>query len=149
MFIGLLLKTWQLLKATMHFRMGWVVFLPEASFDPRLMSLPASVCVNVCVCLSVCVSVNPELARAITHHAFKLEPSNLDNRCKTTWLRYLLFKWRLTLTFRVKFNLRSQIYHNSPPIQARTTKFWQKMQTSMPMVLIVLGAIGRDFHDQV
>ena len=65
------------------------IFLPEASFGLRVLSLPASVC--LCVCLSVCVSVNPELVRAINHHAFKLEPPNLDKRCKTTWLRSLLF----------------------------------------------------------
>ena len=64
-------------------------FLPEASFGLRVLSLPASVC--LCVCLSVCVSVNPELVRAINHDAFKLEPPNLDKRCKTTWLRSLLF----------------------------------------------------------
>ena len=44
-----------------------------------------------CVCLSACVSVNPEFVRAINHHAFKLEPLNLDKMCKTTWLRSLLF----------------------------------------------------------
>ena len=68
---------------------GAFPFLPEASFGLRVLSLPASVC--LCVCLSVCVSVNPELVRAINHHAFKLEPPNLDKRCKTTWLRSLLF----------------------------------------------------------
>ena len=46
---------------------------------------------SVCVCPSVCVSVNPELVCTINHHAFKLEPLNLDKRCKTTWLRSLLF----------------------------------------------------------
>ena len=48
--------------------------------------------------LSLPVSVNPELARTITHHAFKLEP----------WW------WggggELTLTFKVKFDLKCQIY---------------------------------------
>ena len=64
-------------------------FLPAASFGLQVLSLPASVC--LCVCLSVCVSVNPELVRTINHHVFKLEPPNLDKRCKTIWLRSLLF----------------------------------------------------------
>ena len=68
--------------------------------------LRLSVC--VCVCPSVCVSVKPELVQAITHHAFKLEPPNLDKICTTTWLRSLLFGGRLTLTFKVKFNLRNK-----------------------------------------
>ena len=59
-------------------------FLPEASFGLRVLSLPASVC--LCVCPST-----PELVRTITHHAFKLEPPNLNKRCKTTGLRSLLF----------------------------------------------------------
>ena len=70
-------------------------FLPEASFGLRVLSLPASVC--LCVCLSVCVSVNPEIVRAINHHAFKLEPPNLDKRCKITWLRSLLFLMAIDL----------------------------------------------------
>ena len=32
-----------------------------------------------------------ELVRAITHHPFKLGPPNLDQRCKISWLRSLLF----------------------------------------------------------
>ena len=35
-----------------------------------------------------------ELVREITHHPFKLGPPNLDQRCKTPWLRSLLF-WGL------------------------------------------------------
>ena len=61
------------------------LFLPEASFGLRVLSLPAS----VCVCLSVCLCVNHEFVRAITLHPFKLESPNLEHRCKTPWLRSL------------------------------------------------------------
>ena len=48
-----------------------------------------------CHCLqlsvSVCWCVNSELVCAITHHSFKLQSPNLDHRCKTHWLRSLLF----------------------------------------------------------
>ena len=61
-------------------------------------------CLCLCVCVPVCVCV-----RTITHHPFKLGSPNLYWRCKTTWLRSLLFCERLALTFKVKFNLRVKI----------------------------------------
>ena len=39
----------------------------------------------------VCVCVNAEPVRAVTHHALKLEPTQLDNRCRTIWLSFLFF----------------------------------------------------------
>ena len=48
--------------------------------------------INLSVC--VCVSVNHELVRAINFHLFKLETPNLDQKCKTPWLKYRLF-WQL------------------------------------------------------
>ena len=88
-----------------------VKFLSEASFGLWLLLLPVSVSVCVSVCLSVCVSVNPELVRTITHYTFKLEPPNLDKRCKTTWLMSLLlglggdWPWpsRSNLTWKAQF----------------------------------------------
>ena len=47
--------------------------------------------VCVCICVCVCVSVNHEFVRAIIHQPFKLGSPNLDQRCKRTWLRSLLF----------------------------------------------------------
>ena len=63
----------------------WQFFLPEASFGLQILSLPASVCPYVCVC------VNHELVCMITHCPLKLGSPNLDQRCKTPWLRSLLF----------------------------------------------------------
>ena len=56
-------------------------FIPEASFGLQLLPLLPSVC--------VCVS--DELVCTTTHHPFKLGSSNMDQRCKTPWLRSLLF----------------------------------------------------------
>ena len=69
----------------------------------------ACICVCVCVCpfgsLSVpCPCVNHELVCVITRDLFKLGSPNLDQRCKTPWLRSLLFWGQWTLTFKVKFN---------------------------------------------
>ena len=59
---------------------GALMLLPEASFGLRVLSLPLSV--GPSVTKFVC---------AITHHPFKLGSPNLDQRCKTPWLRSLLF----------------------------------------------------------
>ena len=76
-----------------------------------------------CRCLrpSVCPSII-KFVRAITHHPFKLGSPNLDYRCKTPWLRSLLFfcfvlyyyyfflGGQSILTFKVKFNLKVKIW---------------------------------------
>ena len=79
-------------------------FLHEASFGLRVLSLP----VSVCVCVCECVGLNPELVCPITYHLFKLGSPNLDWRFKTLWLISLFMEWRLTLTFKVKFNFKCQ-----------------------------------------
>ena len=66
--------------------------------------------VVACVCLCMCACVNPEFVGAITCHLFKLESSNWDQKCKTPWLRSLLFLGWLTLTFKVKLNLKFKMY---------------------------------------
>ena len=81
-------------------------FYPRPVLAFRVLSLPAC----VCVCLSVCLSVNHLFVRAITRDPFKLSSPNLDRRCKRPWLRSLFFVDWSTLTFKVKFNLKVQIY---------------------------------------
>ena len=65
-----------------------------ASFYPR----PVLV-FGYCRCLrrSVCVGVNHGFVHAITCHLFKLESPNLNQKCKTPWLRSLLFCWVIVL----------------------------------------------------
>ena len=77
-----------------------VMFLPEASFGLRVLSLP----------VSVCVCINHGLVRTITHHSFKLESPNLEQRRKRPWLRCLCFLGWSILTFKVKFNLKVKFY---------------------------------------
>ena len=43
----------------------------------------------VCVSLCLCVCINHGLVHTITHHSFKLESPNLEQRCKRPWLRSL------------------------------------------------------------
>ena len=92
---------------------NWAVgdtFLPEASYGLRVLSLPASVCVCVCacVCMCVCVSVNHQFVRTITCHPLKLQSPNLDQKCKTPWLRSLLFLGFIDLDLQGQIELKSQ-----------------------------------------
>ena len=48
-------------------------------------------CVCVCVCLCVCLCVNHEFVPGITLQPSKLESPHLEHRCKTPWLRSILF----------------------------------------------------------
>ena len=62
-------------------QLGWnqnTNFLPEASIGLRVLSSPGFVC--------VCVSVN-FFVRAITHHTFQLESSNLDPKIQQILLK--------------------------------------------------------------
>ena len=79
-----------------HYLWSPLPFLPEAKI--------VTACVCVCVCLSVCLSTPNHCV------SVKPEPLNLNKICKTTWLRSLLIRGWLTMTFRVKFNFWRQIY---------------------------------------
>ena len=84
-----------------------IVFLPEASFGLRVLSLPASVCVPLCVSVfSLCV--NQLLLSAITREPFKLGSPNLKHMCKRPWLRSLLFWWVIDLYIQGQIYLQSQ-----------------------------------------
>ena len=99
----------------------------------------------VCVCVSVCVWVNHLLVRAITRDPYKLGSPNLDQRCKTPLLRTLWVWWtdrpwlsRSNLTWKFKFTpFWACPHHNSPPIQARITKFGPEMQNILVKIPIV------------
>ena len=81
--------------------------------------------------------VNHLLVQLITHDPIKWESPNLDQRCKRHWLRSLLFCGIITLTFKVKFNLKPKFtpfracpHHKSSPIQARIAKFGPEVQSA-------------------
>ena len=58
--------------------------------------------VDACVCVST-----PKLVCVITPHPFKLEPTNLDKRYKTPWLRSLLFWGSIDLDFQGQISDKS------------------------------------------
>ena len=64
----------------------WVNFYPRP-----VLAFGYCRCLRLSVCVCVRPCVNHELVRAITCHPFKLESPNLDHKCKTPWLRSLLF----------------------------------------------------------
>ena len=100
------------------------VLLPEASFGLWVLSLPTSVCLCVCVC------GNHELVRVITRdHPFKLGSPNLDQRCKTTWLRSLLFYRTIDLDLQGQIELQNQ---NLPHFELVHAITHQKLKLQFP-----------------
>ena len=91
-------KTSPILTQIGHYR---TIGRSQLSNPSDLPCYPRTVCWPVCVYTSV----------TITCHPFKLESPNVDQKCKTPWLRslrYCLRGW-ITLTFKVKCNLEVKI----------------------------------------
>ena len=65
------------------------------------------------VCLSLCMCVNPKLVHTKTDHQYKLKPLNLVKRCKTPWLRSLLFWGAIDQNF-IMPGLSTRV-HTQPP----------------------------------
>ena len=84
------------------------MFLPEASFGLRVLSLPASVCVCVSVCLSVCQSLAcpRDNSGPVQVRIAKFGPKMQKTLVKVP----IVSGGQLTMTFKVKFNLKVIIY---------------------------------------
>ena len=128
---------WKLTSSYTHTtEFTWLAFLPQASFDLRVLSLSESVCVSVRVC-----------GNHLLVHPFNLGSPNLDHRCKRPWLRCLLF-WKV-----IDLNLQGPIWtskskvtpfwacrhDNSSPLQARITKFKPEVQSTLVKISINFG----------
>ena len=99
-------------------------FLPEASFGLRVLSLPASVCVCVSVCLSVCQSLAcpRDNSGPVQARIAKFGPKMQKTLVNVPIVFFFFFFFlgggggggggggQLTLTFKVKFNLKVRIY---------------------------------------
>ena len=100
------------------------------------------------VIASVSVCINHLLLCMITIHLFNMQSPNLDQTCKTPWLRFLLFWGKSTLIFKAKFKFKVKIYpilslsiHNSSAAKPRITKFRQKIQNilvKIPIFIFIL-----------
>ena len=114
-----------------------MILLPEASYGLRVMSSPASVCVCVCVCVFVCVRPSSvywddNLSPAQATIA-KIGPEVQNTLVKNP--NSLWGSW--TLIFKVKLNLKIQIYpilglwvclgNKLIPNEVRLSKFGPKM----------------------
>ena len=78
-----------------------------SGFITRGQFWPSGIVV-ACVCVCVCLSVNHQLVRAVTHQPFKLERPNLDQRCKSPFLRSLLFFGTTDLEVQGQIELKCQ-----------------------------------------
>ena len=116
------------------------VFLPEASFGLRVLSLPASVCLCVCVCQSrACPHDNSPLVQArITKFGTKVQKNLVkvpivfgDDR---PWPSRSNLTWKSNFT-----SFWACPPHNSSAVQARITKFGSKMHLSTVNIPISFG----------
>ena len=83
-----LLCTWlSFVKTTLHLTSKLITVIPNHLYLRPVLAF------EYCHCLHLCVNlcVNHFLFRAITWDPLKLGSPNLAQRCKTTWLRSLLF----------------------------------------------------------
>ena len=138
-------------SADLHVAMGWYCcvalqsnhgltfpFLPEASFGLRVLSLPASVCVCVRQPRACPCHKSPRMQARTTKFGQKVQ----NNLVKVPIVFGGDWPWpsRSNLTWKAKFTtFWACPCHNSPSIQARTTKFGQKMQTNLLVAHIVFG----------
>ena len=120
----------------------WQPFLPEASFDLWVLSLPVSVCVSVfpCFCVSACQPW------ACTYNNSLSVQARITRGTKQLGWGPYCFGEHLTLTFKVKLDLKLKFTpfwnctcDKSPPIEDRTTKCGQKMQNTLVINRIVWG----------
>ena len=121
-------------------------FLPDASFGLRVLSLPLSVRPSVTM-----------FVRAITHHPFKLGSPNLDQRCKTSWLRSLLFWGAINIDLHGQtkgqslnlphFELVRTITHH--PFKLRSPNLDQRCKIHWSRSLLFWVAIDLDLQGQI
>ena len=84
---------------------GSCILIP---FDPRpVLAFGYCGCLRLSVCASVCAVITSLSAWYIITCS-KLESPNLDQRCKTTWLRSLLFYGTIDLDHQGQIELQSQ-----------------------------------------
>ena len=114
--------------------------LPEASFGLRVLSLPAS----VCVCLSVCQSLAcpRDNSGPVQARIAKFGPKMQKTLVKVPIVLWTDRPWpsRSNLTWKSKFTpFWACPHHNSPPIQARITKFGPEVQNTLVKIPVALG----------
>ena len=93
-------------------------FLPEASFDLRVLSLPASVCPCVCVC-----ACQPRVCPRHNSSLFQARITKCGPEVK--------FKGWLTLTLKVKFNLEVKISLGPVSPTRKMNNHWNKCTIAM------------------
>ena len=147
--------TWfpQTLKSAWIWLLSWKVL----GFYPRPV-LAFGYCHRpcLCICQCVCVCINHLLVRSITHQPFKLESPNLKHRCKTPWLRSLLFWGVIDLELQGQIQLESQILPHFElvrtitchPFKLESPNLDKKCILVQLRCLLILGVINLQLHFQ-
>ena len=146
----------------MYFLEGWVFNDDDDDYDdgdfyPRpVLAFGYCRCLRLSVCVSVCVCVrqpracprhkSPRVQARTTKFGQKVQ----NNLVKVPVVLGGDWPWpsRSNLTWKAKFTtFWACPCHNSPSIQARTTKFGQRMQTNLLVAHIVFGGDCTSLHD--
>ena len=101
-------------------------------------------CLRLCVCLSVCQSLAcpRDNSGPVQARIGKFGPKMRKTLVKVPIVLWTDRPWpsRSNLTWKSKFTLFwGSLHRNSPPIQARITKFVPEVQNTLVKILIVLG----------
>ena len=130
-----------------------LLFKPEASFGHRVFVVAC-----VCVCVSVCLSVCQLLAcprddwGPVQARITKFGPKMPNTLVKVPIVMWTDRPWpsRSNLSWKSKFTpFWACPQHNSPPIQARITKFGPAVQNTLNKVPFVVRAIDLDLQGQI
>ena len=118
------------------------LFLPEASFGLRVLSLPASVCVCLSVCLSVCQSrVCPrDNSSPVQPRITKIGPEVRKTLVKIPIVLGVDWPWpsRSNIISKSKFTqFWASPWDNSSSVRARTIKFGPEVQNTLVKISIV------------
>ena len=135
----------------------WAPGRSSCDFYPRpVLAFGYCRCLHLCVC--VCLSVCQSLACPRNNSGpVQARISKFGPKMQKTLVKVPIVLWtdrpwpsRSNLTWNSKFTpFWACSHHNSPPIQARITKFRPEVQNTLVKIPIVLGAIDLDLQGQI
>ena len=114
------------------------IFLPEASFGLRVLSLPACVCVSVCLCVRQSRACPSDNSSTVQARITKFGPEKQNSLVKIPIVFWGNWPWpsRSNLTSNSKLTtFWACPNHYSPPILVRISKLGQEMHFSTVKIL--------------
>ena len=135
-------------------RMLLIIFI-EHCYPRPVLAFGYCRCLRLCVCVSVCPSVRLSGCLSVCQSLacprdnsgpVQARTTKFGQKMQKTLVKVPIVLWtdrpwpsRSNLTWKCKFTqFWACPHHNSPPIQARITKFWPEVQNTLVKIAIVL-----------